>query len=106
MAEHGGNGRINRMYGWYPFKKSERDIIADLCSASDELYGSGKLVLSGDETEAVMAFGGDFLSDDAYCLDEEDAWAPADPEGFYIETKRQEYREAFWDYMSENGEDW
>lgn len=108
MAEQTRNGQIRRMPEWYSFKKSEKYLIADLCDAPDDLYGFGRFGLSGDETETVMAYGGEFFFNDVPCQDNEleEVLEITDPDGLYIETMRQAYREEFWDYMSENGEDW
>ena len=108
MAEQTRSGRIKRMPEWYSFKKSEKDLIEDLCGEQDDLYGFGRFGLSGDETEMVMAYGGEFFFDDVSCQDDEleEIRAMADPDGLYIETMRRAYREEFWDYLIENGEDW
>ena len=95
MAEQTRSGRIKRMPEWYSFKKSEKDLIADLCGGQRDLYGYRRYSLTQGESEDVMGFGGEFLDD------------TADPDGrmeeLYIETMRRAYREEFWEYMDENG---
>ena len=85
---------------WYHMIQRGNTDGADGARCALSGYGYCRYGLTPEEAEEVMGFGGEFACDADFT-----AYGADHAERMYIEAGRSQYRDEFFRYLSENGDE-